>query len=56
MFNVHKERRRKRRIEKLNATNDRDDFTGNISLFIHFSRIFVDKFHLNFRNTCYIIA
>jgi hypothetical protein len=56
MSNFHKERRRKRRIKKLNTTNDGDDFTGNISLFIHFSRIFVDKFHLNFRNTYCIIA
>ncbi len=56
MFNVHKERRRKRRIEKLVETNDRDDFARNISLFIHFSSIFANKFHLNFRNTNHIIA
>jgi len=56
MFNFHKERRRKRRIEKLNTTNDGDDFARNISLSIYFSRIFVDKFHLNFRNTGCIIA
>jgi hypothetical protein len=56
MFNFYKERRRKRGIEKLIATNDRDDFAGNISLFVHFSCVSVDKFYLNFRNTCYIIA
>ena len=56
MFNIHKERRRKGRVEKLNETNDRDDFTGNISVFIHFSRFSFSEFRLNFRDTCSINA
>jgi hypothetical protein len=56
MFNFHKERRCKGRIEKLNETNDRDDFTGNLSVFIYFSRFSFSKFHLNFRDTSSINA
>jgi hypothetical protein len=56
MFNFHKERRREGRVEKLNASNDGDDFTGNLSIFVHFYCFSSCEFHLNFRDTSYTIA